>query len=258
MSFVGDEIHMPYGERTPQEIRGLALGICDFLAGQNAKMIIMACNVCSALALSASREHFPNIPIIGMIDAGVRAITRASADEPIGVLATTGTVNSKAYTDTIHRSYPDAEVYEQACPLFVPLVEEGKWNSQEAVTVAREYVEPLMERGCRTFILGCTHYPYLTDAIRKVTGDDVLFVDPSEETAIEASNILLETGKLNPSHVEPVHTYFTSADTHRFASLGGNFLGHPIYDVERITWGIDLRNIECQEKTAEKTTKSAP
>jgi len=257
MVFVGDEIHIPYGERTPQQIKGLALGICDFLVRQNAKLIIMACNMSSAVALSVSRELFPEVPIIGVIEAGVRALTQASSCGPIGVLATTGTVRTGAYSDTIHRFIPDAVVYEQACPLFVPLVEAGKWDSTKAEEAVREYVAPLIEKGCRTFVLGCTHYPYLADTIRKVAEVEITLVDPSEETALEASNILQEIGKLNPQHIEPIHNYFTSADTHRFAALGGSFLGRDICGVEQIIWGKDLRIIEWQEKTAEETTKSA-
>jgi glutamate racemase len=257
MVFVGDEIHIPYGERTPQQIKGLALGICEFLVGQDAKLIIMACNMSSATALSASRDIFPEIPIIGVIEAGVRALLNTAEKGPVGVLATTGTVKTGAYSSTVRRWIPNAEVYEQACPSFVPLVEEGKWNTPEAEAVAAEYVKPLIERGCRTLILGCTHYPYLSDTIRKVAGEDVLLIDPAEETVLEASNILREMGGLNPPRLEPVHTYYTSADTHRFAALGSNFLGKKIHDVERLAWGVDLRIRECQEKTEEETTKSA-
>lgn len=253
--FIGDEIHVPYGERTPHEIMSFALGMCEFFIKRNSPLILMGCNMSSAIALSAAREMFPSTPIIGVIEAGVRAMMRTPPSGPIGVLATRGTVNTKAYSKTIQRFMPGAEVYEQACPLFVPLVEEGLWDTPEAEAVVREYADPLYKRGCRTFILGCTHYPFLTGTIRKVVGESVTLIDPSEETATEAARILIETGKASTEHTKPVHTYFTSADTERFAELGGRFLGSEI-SVDRITWGVDLRIIKCHEKTADKTMKS--
>jgi glutamate racemase len=211
----------------------------------------------SAVSLSAARETFPSTPILGVIEAGVRALIKTNPAGSVGVLATSGTVKARAYTRTIRSAAPNIEVYEQACPLFVPLVEEGIWDTAEAVNVAREYAAPLYEKGCRTFILGCTHYPYLADTIRRAVGEDITLIDPAEETAQEAANILLTTGRLNPDHVEPTYTFLTSADTDRFAELGGKFLGRKIDAVERINWGIDLRKIECKEKTVDKMVKSA-
>ena len=255
--FIGDQAHIPYGERSLREIRSFALGICEFLIGQNSKLIIMACNMSSATALQQANTLYPHIPVIGVIEAGVRAATRSATRGPIGVLATTGTVETGAYTKTLIGLMPEAVVIEQACPKFVPLVEAGMCDSPEAEEAVREYTGVLLSAGCRAIILGCTHYPFLADVIRKAIGPDITIIDPAEETAIEAANILSNAGMLNTPQAEPVHACFTSGHPEQFAELGSRFLGRTISDVNKITWGLDLRAIECQEKTAEKTTNSA-
>jgi glutamate racemase len=252
IAYVADQIHVPYGERSPEEIRSFALGISDFLIGKGAKLVIMACNMSSATALDAARELHPDTPIIGVIEAGTRAALRASAG-PIGVLATTGTVSTRAYT----RALAEMQVFEQACPRFVPIVEQGMCESRDAESAAREYVTPLLRSGCRAIILGCTHFPYLARAIRKAAGSEIAIIDPAEETAREAANILLDSGMLNPPHAEPVHAYFTTGKPDQFADLGTGFMGTPISSVSQISWGLELRALEWQEKTVERTINSA-
>lgn len=257
IAYVGDQIHVPYGERTPDEIRSFALGITEFLIGRDAKLAIMACNMSSATALGAASELFPETPVIGVIEAGARAAVRTAYAGAIGVLATRGTVSTGAYTRVLRMLLPEMEVFEQACPRFVPLVESGECDSPEADAAAREHVQPLLDAGCRTIILGCTHYPFLERAIRKVAGQDTAIIDPAEETAVEAANILFDSGMLNPPHAEPAHAYFTTGLPEQLSSLGSRFLGRPIAEVQRISWGLELRAIEWQEKTAGQTIKSA-
>ena len=257
ISYVGDQFHVPYGERTPDEIRSFALGITDFLTRQDAKLVIMACNMSSATALDSAHELFPETPVIGVIEAGVRAALRMSSGRPIGVLATKGTVSTRAYTDTLCRLMPEAEVIEQACPRFVPLVEAGMCHSPQAKEAVREYVGPLMSAGCEVLILGCTHYPFLHKLIRQQAGPGITIIDPAEETAIEAANILFDAQMLDPPTTEPVHAYFTSGTPEQFADLGSPLLGSRIAGVRKITWGKELEEITCQEKTAAQTTRSA-
>lgn len=258
IAYVGDEIHMPYGGRPPEEILGFALGITRFLVdGCGAKMVVMACNMSSALALGAAREMFPGIPIIGVIDAGARAAARVSQDGRVGILATQGTVNTKAYTRALNGLMAGADVLEQACPRFVPLIEGGKTDSPEAHDAVAEYTEPLMRGGYGTVVLGCTHYPFLADAIGQRVGAGVTLIDPAEETAIEAREILSDTGMLNAPHTEPVHRYCTTARPDQFAALGSDFLGRPLDLVEQIRWGIDLGAMEWLETMVEQTTRSA-
>jgi len=257
IAFVGDEIHIPYGDRPPDQILSYALGITRFLIDRcGAKMVIMACNMSSALALEEARRMFPQAPILGVIDAGARAAARASRDGRVGILATQGTVNTRAYTRALSGLLEDADVYEQACPRFVPLIESGGADSPEAHEAVAEYTEPLMLGGYGTIVLGCTHYPFLADAIGRRVGPEVTLIDPAEETAIEAGEILADTGMLNPPHIEPVHRYYTTARPDEFAALGGEFLGKPLDHVEQIRWGVDLGAIEWLEKTVEQTTRS--
>ena len=257
ITYVADQIHVPYGERSPREIRSFALGIAEFLIRRGAKLVIMACNMSSATAVRAARELFPDTPIIGVLEAGARSAARIASGGPIGVIATTGTVSTGAYTKALRQLLPEAVVLEQACPRFVPLVEAGKCSSPEAEAAARGYVEPLLAAGCRTLILGCTHYPFLMDVIRRVAGPEVAIVDPAEETAAEAADILHEAGLANSADAVPEHVYLTTGSPAQFAELGSRFLGRTICDVRRISWGLDLGVIEWQEKMAGQTTKSA-
>lgn len=257
IAYVADQIHVPYGEKSPDEIRSFALGITDFLVRSGAKLIIMACNMSSATALEAASELFPDTPVLGVIEAGARAAARAHEAGPIGVLATRGTVSTRAYTRTLETILPHVTVIEQACPKFVPLVEAGRCDTPEAEEAVREYVEPLMADGCRTFILGCTHYPFLYDTIRRVVGSEAIIIDPADETVVEAENVLLRGGLLEPPHAGPVHRFFTTDQPEAFADLGSRFLGRPVCGVQRISWGLDLGEIEWQEKTDERITRSA-
>lgn len=255
--YIGDQIHIPYGERSPEEIRSFALGISEFLSHRNAKLIIMACNMSSATALDAAHAAFPEVPIIGVIEAGVRGVVRSYPGGPIGILATTGTVRTGMYTRTLRRLLPETPVLEQPCPQFVPLVEAGMCYSPEAEQAIRDYVGPLLSAGCRTLVLGCTHYPFLLDGIGRFAGPEVTIVDPAEETAVEAANILFDVGLLSPPQAEPAYAYYTTGRPDRFAELGSRFLGGTVGEVGKITWGLELRAIEWQEKTVGQTTKSA-
>ena len=258
IAYFADQIHVPYGERSPAEIRGFALGITNFLVQIGAKLVIMACNMSSATALEEARQLFPTVPIIGVIEAGARAAVRVVQNGPIGVLATTGTVSTRAYTRTLKKLLPDVEVLEQPCPKFVPLVEAGMHDSAEAEEVAREYTQPLITAGCKTIILGCTHYPFLINAIRRAVGTDVSIIDPAEETAVEAESILFDRGIASLSNEKTEHVYYTTGSPEQFAEHGSRFLQRTIAGVRRVSWGLDLGVVEWQEKMVEQTTKFVP
>ena len=240
--YFADNAHVPYGERPLDQIREFALDICGFLIEKGSKAIVMACNMSSAVALDATRERYPNVPILGVIEPGAKAAVGVSNGEPIGVLATTGTVNSKAYLRAIARCHSNVQVIQQACPRFVPLVESGKADSEEAEEAACTYVNPLLEHGCRTIVLGCTHYPFLRKAIQSAAGSDVTIVDPAEETVWALHDILREEQLLSDTLDSP-HVFYTSDDTDGFASLGSAFLGKPIDAVESVVWGADLGRV---------------
>ena len=137
------------------------------------------------------------------------------------------------------------------------LVETGRSESPEAEEAAQEYISPLISAGCRILILGCTHYPFLIAAVKKAAGPEVTIIDPAEETALEAANILSSAGILSSQETEPTHTYFTSARPEKFAELGSRFLGKTLSEVQQVEWGSDLQEIKWQEKTVEQTMKSA-
>jgi len=237
--YLADNAHVPYGERPLEEIQEFALGIVGFLIEKGAKAVVMACNMSSAAALEISQEYYPNVPIIGVIDPGATAAVKVSNRKPIGVLATTGTTRSEAYVRSVARLDPTIRVVGQACPRFVPLVESGQAESEEAEAAACTYVAPLLGEGCRTIVLGCTHYPFLRKVIQTAAGDGVSIVDPAEETARALENILnerqLASGELNGPHI-----FYTSGETDSFAAIGSAFLGREIEAVEHVEWGVDI------------------
>ena len=234
--YFADNAHVPYGERPLEQIREFALEICGFLIEKGAKAIVMACNMSSAVALDATRERYPDIPILGVIEPGAKAAVSLSNGKPIGILATTGTVKSEAYIRAISRYDSSIQIFQQACPQFVPLVESGKADSEEAEEAAYSYVNPLLDEGCRTIVLGCTHYPFLRKAIQSAAGSDVTIVDPAEETVKTLGNMLIEANILSDK-LESTHVFYTSGETDGFASLGSAFLGKPMDAVESVTWG---------------------
>lgn len=233
--YFADNEHVPYGERPFEQVREFACGITDFLVKQGAKAVVMACNMSSAVALDAARELHPEIPVLGVIGPGTRAAHRISDGLPIGVLATTGTVKSRAYVDAITKISPDCCVVQQACPDFVPLIESGRADSEEAQIAAVKYTEEILEKGCKTVVLGCTHYPFVKDAISRAVGSDVAIVDPAFETVKELSELLTARGlsaKGNTGH----NVYYASGETHMFAELGSIFMGVGDLKAERALW----------------------
>lgn len=237
--YFADNAHVPYGERPMEEVQSFALGICGFLIEKGAKVIVMACNVSSAVALDLAREHYPDIPIIGMIEPGAKAAVRASKGESIGILATTGTVKSEAYKRTISSISPSTNVFQVACPKFVPLVESGQSNSEEAEAAACTYVEPLLREGCNTIVLGCTHYPFLRRAIESAAGPGVTIIDPAQEVTQTLHNLLSENNVLSDAITAP-HSFYTSGLVDGFTSIGSAFLGRQIDNAKSVEWGVDL------------------
>ncbi len=236
--YFADTLHVPYGERPLKEIESFAVAISQFLISRGAKAIVMACNMSSAVGLEASRRAFPDVPMLGMISAGSRAVVATGAKN-IGVLATTGTTKSGAYGKAIRTLAPQAVVWEQACPAFVPLIESGKAESEEAGKVVRQYIEPLLTSGTQAMVLGCTHYPFLRLAIERVA-QGVTVVDPAEETVSQLHNTLTELGIAAEDSRCVEHQFSASGEIKEFARLGSKFLGRPIENVEQVFWGKDL------------------
>ncbi len=235
--YFADTAHVPYGERSFDEIQQFSLNIVRFLIEKEVKAVVAACNLSSAVALTKVRETWPNLPILGVIEPGARAAVRASSGKPIGVLATTGAIKSQAYDKAIARLDDSIKVTGQACPKFVPLVESGLAESEQAKAVAREYVAGLLEAGCKTIVLGCTHYPFLMKSIRSAAGEDIAIIDPAQETAAELGNILIKHNMASDAQ-KSAHEFYASGDPSGFMALGSEFLGRNIDTVTR----VDIEN----------------
>lgn len=234
--YFADSAHIPYGERPLEQIQEFAIGIVGFLIERGAKAIVMACNMSSAAALEVSRRQYPGVPIIGVIEPGAKAAVEVAGGAPIGVLATTGTIKSGAYVRAIGGYEAAVPVFGQACPKFVPLVESGRADSEEAEAAACKYVAPLLAEGCRTIVLGCTHYPFLRKAIESAAGPGITVVDPAEETVTALENTLIGRDAFS-ARLDAPHAFYASGDTDGFATLGSAFLGRRIESVEHIDWG---------------------
>ncbi len=242
--YFADNAHVPYGERPLEQIKEFGLAITEFLVEQGAQAVVMACNISSAVALANAREIYPDIPVVGMIGPGARAAVKKANGHPIGVLATTGTVKSGAYVRAIGELAAAISVYQQACPAFVPIVESGRIETEEAFSAVRECAEPLLHAGVSTVILGCTHYPFLKNAVAAAFGQGISLVDPAEETVQELHKLLGEPGVPTESlGVKPEHKFFVSGNEKNFVELGGQLLGRRIDSVERAIWGVDLGKV---------------
>lgn len=208
--YFADTAHVPYGDKTPAQIRHYALSISDFLISQGAQMVVFACNTTSAIAIEAARARF-GVPIWGVIEPGAQMATQISRGK-IGVLATSATVQSGVYTQTIQKLRPDTEVLEIGCPAFVPLVEAQKADSLEALEACKHYLAPLLRFGADTIVLGCTHYPLLLPHLEKLA-PEVRFVDPAVKLAQDlASRCAAAQFSCSPHVSEKSHRFFVSGE----------------------------------------------
>lgn len=180
--YFGDTARVPYGSKSKEIVLKYSRQIVRFLQTQEVKAIVVACNTASAMALETIREEI-DIPIIGVVKPGAKVAARTTRNKKIGLIGTRGTVNSELYPAIIHEYDPRIQVIGQACPLLVPLVEEGWLKDEVTVEVTKRYLDPLLEQGVDTLILGCTHYPLLRSLMRQVAGESVTLVNPAYETA---------------------------------------------------------------------------
>lgn len=287
--YFGDTARVPYGNRSREELIRFGEEIVTFLIGQGAEVIVVACNTSSATALPVLRETF-DIPMIGMVEPGARLAVEKTIAGKIGLIATETTVRSKAYTSEVSRALAKGTVPEdlvlreawqngehaialvkaQGCPLFVPLIEAGLANSQEALGIARTYLTSLQAAGVDTLILGCTHYPFLEPVIREILGEDVLIVDPAlavvkelklliekmdEKEQVGTTGLSRNAGNRknaeDEGRIELVASpsamvlgkshwrtrYYVSGDPGLFRQVGNTLLQEPIDLVEQVTPG---------------------
>ena len=229
--YFGDTARVPYGPKSPDTVRRYSREIAAFLLGEGVKAIVIACNTATAHALSALQAELA-VPVVGVIEPGARAAVSATRARHIGIIGTVGTVKSGAYERAIRALDPEVRTTARACPLFVPLVEEG-WVDHEATRlVAEEYLAPFREAGVDTLVLGCTHYPLLKPLIARVLGDSIRLIDSAEETAAETARQLARCALTAPSGRVPTRRFVASDDPLMFLQLGQRFLGRAIGGVE--------------------------
>ena len=193
--YLGDTARVPYGIKSPETIRRYSEEAASYLLSHGIKALVVACNTSSALALNVLKRRF-RIPVIGVIEPGARRAVEASRKKRIGVIGTEATVRSGAYKKAIEKYGDGVKVYQKACPLFVPLAEEGRIRDRIAALAAREYLAEMKREGVDALVLGCTHYPLLKDVIRGAMGNGVRLIDSAEEVARETLHVLRGRGCL--------------------------------------------------------------
>lgn len=257
--YLGDTARVPYGIRSAETVTRYTLEMAEFLIGKGIKLLVIACNTASAFALNAVKREF-NIPVVGVIEPGAKRAMEATRSKKIGIIGTEGTIRSNSYVHAINTlcgskpvvikehgtirydryfevNLDDLTIFTKACPLFVPLAEEG-WSSNDvAVLTAEHYLEGLKKEPIDTLVLGCTHYPLLKGVISKVIGEGIELVDSAQETAKEIKNILRQYKMENTSASDPLRMFYVTDAPERFLKVGERFLDQMIEVIERISVG---------------------
>lgn len=231
--YFGDTAHLPYGSKSKEAVTRFSLNIANFLKAQGVKTIVVACNTASSFSLPSLREKI-DLPIIGVIEPGAQAAIDTTRNFRIGIIGTEGTIKSGAFEEAIRRIDSKAKVFSKACPLFVPLVEEGWLDKPVTFQIAQEYLSPLKKESIDTLILGCTHYPLLKKLLSKIMGDGVYLIDTAEATVKAVAGELRKRNLVREVKRKPVHKFFVSDDPEKFLQLGRSFLGESMDRAERI------------------------
>jgi len=233
--YFGDTARVPYGVKSVETIAHYTTQIAQFLLEREVKLLIIACNTMAAVAAQVVRDLSP-APVLDVIDAGAVSALTASRSQRIGVIGTPTTINSNAYALAIHRIDPGARIVSQACPLFVPLVEEGWLDHPVTRLTAQEYLRPVLAEKVDTLVLGCTHYPLLKPLLAEVAGPDVSLVDSAEAMADRAAALLSERQLQNPGRGRPDYHFYVTDVPLRFQTIGERFLGRSLNNVHVVKW----------------------
>jgi glutamate racemase len=230
--YFGDTAHVPYGSKSKEIVIKYSKKIASFLIEQKVKLIVTACNTASAFALAVLKKTF-EVPVIGVIEPGVKAALAASKNKRIGIIGTEGTVNSSSYPKEINK-ISRSNVYQQACPLLVPLVEEG-WNSGAvADSIVKKYLKPLLNKKIDTLVLGCTHYPLLKKTFKKNIRGDIVLIDSAKATAREVKDILVKKRLLADAAGRKFLKFYVSDDPKKFQIIGSRFFPKKVRGVKEI------------------------
>ena len=234
--YFGDTARVPYGPKSPDTVRRYSHEITTFLRAEGVKAVVVACNTATAHALPMLREELP-VPVVGVVDPGARAAVDASRGGVVGVIGTKGTIASGAYERAIRALAPDIRIVARACPLLVPLVEEGWTDAEATEIIAREYLAPMSAETIDTLVLGCTHYPLLKPLLARILGESVRLIDSARETAAETGRVLDSKGLRGAVRGPVRHRFIASDAPQQFLELGQRFLGSAIERVETLTLG---------------------
>lgn len=234
--YFGDTARVPYGTKSPETVRRYCEEIARFLRREGVKVLVVACNTASSVALPIIRRAM-GVPVLGVVAPGAMAALEATRTRRVGIIGTAATVASRSYERALRKRDPRVTTFARACPLFVPLAEEGCGAKPETVAIARRYLEPLRHKNVDALILGCTHYPLLRAAIARVMGPRVTLVDSASAVAL-ALRALLERKNLSappaPFREPPEIRTFVTDDPARFRLVADRFLGRSLREVRRI------------------------
>ncbi len=233
--YLGDTARQPYGPKPIGEVREYALECLDHLVTLGVKALVIACNSASAAVLRDARERYA-VPVVEVILPAARRAVAATRNQRVGVICTHATATSMSYDDAFAAA-PQIELVTRECPLFVEFVESGVTGGPEVLSVAHEYLAPLVTAGVDTLVLGCTHYPLLTGVISYVMGDGVTLVSSAEESAKAVYALLTRSGlERDPALPEPIHRFLTTGQPSQFAAIGRRFLGPELTSVDQFSW----------------------
>jgi glutamate racemase len=233
--YFGDTARVPYGVKSVETIAHYTTQIAEFLLEKQVKLLIVACNTMAAVASQVVHDLSP-VPVLDVIEAGALNALAATHTRRIGVIGTPTTVNSNAYGRAIHEVEPEARVVSQACPLFVPLVEEGWLDHPVTRLTAQEYLKPILAERIDTLVLGCTHYPLLKPLLAEVAGPGVTLVDSAEAMAERTAALLTDLDLHTPSRTPADYHFYVTDVPLRFQTIGERFLGRSLNNVHVVKW----------------------
>ena len=232
--YFGDTARVPFGVKSVETINHYTAQITEFLLSQNVKALVIACNTIAAVAQQVVKAMSP-VPVLDVIEAGALTAVRHSRTKRVGVIGTMTTINSNAYDRAIHALDPAIHIVSRACPLFVPLVEEGWWEHTVTRMVAEEYLDPVLAEDIDALVLGCTHYPLLKPLLKDLVGEKIQLVDSAEAMAAITADLLCEQGLMNSENGSfPEYRYYVTDFPLRFHQLSERFLGRAISNIQLI------------------------
>lgn len=236
--YLGDTARVPYGIRSPETVIRYAFECTQFLTAKNIKVLVIACNSASAVSIDTLRKSF-SLPIIGVIEPGAKAAVVATRNRKIGVIGTEATIRSQAYDIAIRREDRSMEVFSHACPLFVPLVEEG-WSGTIVELAGEAYLKDISDKGIDTLVLGCTHYPLLKHVISRIVGQNITLIDSAVETAKQLRAVLHELSLAATNEDKSIQEFFVTDSPARFLEVGERFLGSKIHNIKKTALAMEV------------------